>query len=251
MPRPWITREQRQSVIVGALALSLVVALKAFYSRAGASELMWILAPSSWLARYAGGIDLAPEVGAGFITHTHRMVVGPACAGVNFLLIALAALFFSFQGRFAGVPGKLGWLWRSVLAAYGATVVTNALRIVLGARLYDLELDGEWLTPGRLHRLAGALVYCASLALLHVLADTHTAPATRHRPLRARLVPFYWYLGVTLAVPLANRAYRVDVASFAEHALQVVAVCALVAVASVLPRAAADRLLSRRGPGAR
>lgn len=52
----------------GACALAIAFGLKAFYSRAGATELLWILAPSAWLARFVGGIDLAYEQGAGFIS---------------------------------------------------------------------------------------------------------------------------------------------------------------------------------------
>jgi len=95
------------SVATGACALGLAYLLKAFYSRAGAGELLWILAPSAWVARYAGGIDLVYEQGAGFISHAHHMVVGPACAGVNFLIIAFLCLYFSFAKHFSSKPGWL------------------------------------------------------------------------------------------------------------------------------------------------
>src|SRR5262247_1434782 len=89
------------SVAAGACALGVALGLKAFYSRAGATELLWILAPSAWVARFLGGIDLVYEQGAGFISHTHHMVVGPACAGVNFLVICFLCLYFSFAQHFS------------------------------------------------------------------------------------------------------------------------------------------------------
>src|SRR5437867_3071477 len=110
----------------GVAALLLALVLKAFYGRAGATELLWILAPSAWLARVVGGIDLVYEQGAGFISHTHHLVVGPACAGVNFLIVCFLCLFFSFASLF---PNKANWLVYSLLIAFAATVAANGLRI--------------------------------------------------------------------------------------------------------------------------
>ncbi len=78
----------RSTLIAGTGALCLAVGVKAFYSRAGADDLLWVLAPSAWLARLVGGVDLVYEPGAGFISHAHRLVVGPACAGVNFFQVS-------------------------------------------------------------------------------------------------------------------------------------------------------------------
>ena len=71
----------RSTLITGAVALSLAFGVKAFYSHAGAEDLLWVLAPSAWLARFVGGVDLAYEHGAGFISHAHHLVVGPGWYG--------------------------------------------------------------------------------------------------------------------------------------------------------------------------
>jgi len=84
-------RGHYDSYCTGGCALVVALALKDFYSRAGATDLLWILAPSAWLARFVGSIDLVYEQGAGYISHAHHMVVGPACAGVNFLIIGFCA----------------------------------------------------------------------------------------------------------------------------------------------------------------
>src|SRR4029077_11852105 len=117
-------------------ALSLAFGLKAFYSRAGADELLWVLAPSAWLARLVGGVDLVYEHGAGFISHAHRLVVGPACAGVNFLVICFLCVYFSFA-RFKSRPR---WFMYSLLIAFGGTIVANGLRIVVSAHLWDADI---------------------------------------------------------------------------------------------------------------
>ncbi|HKP56294.1 MAG TPA: exosortase K [Polyangiales bacterium] len=183
------------------LTLTAAFGLKLAYSRAGAAELEWVLGPSCWLARQLGGLELTHEVGAGWITHRPRMVVGPACAGVNFLVVSWLALFFS-----AGRRRGLGWCVGSLLLAYVATLGTNALRIVLAARLYELPLYAGWLTPARLHRLLGVVLYCSVLFGLCRVGSGRT-----------RLAPLYWYAGVMIGVPLLNRSFLRDPAQFAEH----------------------------------
>jgi exosortase K len=203
---------------ISLLMLSAAFALKLAYSRAGAGELEWVLAPSCWLASRLGGVELVRETGAGWITHQPRMVVGPACAGVNFLVVSWLALFFSQQGRFIGTRRKLACLCLSLVAAYLTTLATNGLRIMLAAHLYGADVYSGWLTRARLHRLLGVVLYCSALLGLCRVADTCTSSPAPLPASRTRLAPFLWYLGVAVGVPLANRAVVRDPGHFAEHA---------------------------------
>ena len=199
-----------------ALALLLALGVKTFYSRAGASELGFILAPSCWVAAHLGGVDLVAEEGAGFISHAHRMVVGAACAGVNFLIIAFLAVYFA--RRLAGVRGGIRELLIAAAVAYAATILTNGLRIILAAHLFQLGGIG-WLTPERLHRLAGVVIYLAAL----VVVCRGLAPGRYSLP-----IALACYLGVAIVLPLLNGAGRNRL--FVEHAL-VVTAAGLVALA--------------------
>lgn len=189
------------SALFGGAALVVALAVKAFYSRAGADELTWVLAPSSWLARHAGGLDLAYERGAGFISHAHHLVVGAPCAGVNFLLVAFVALAVPFVSRFPTARGKAAWIGGAAIVAYAATIVTNAARIVISARLYELDVYGGVVTPERVHRLAGTVVYYGSL--LGLFFAVEAVLGTRAR----RWVPLACYLAVCVGVPVAGRAF--------------------------------------------
>jgi exosortase K len=213
-------------------APSLVTLLAAFglklaYSRAGATELEWVLGPSCWLARELGGLPLSHEIGAGWISHHPRMVVGPACAGVNFLVVSLLAVFFSAAER----RTKWSWCVCSLAIAYAATLGTNALRIVFAAQLYELPLDSGWLTPARLHRLLGVVLYCSALLGLCRLAGA-----------RVGLGPFYWYAGVVIGLPLLNRAFLNAPGQFAEHAAITLGVGLAVVLAWKLIGRCIDRL---------
>lgn len=192
--------------------------LKLAYSRAGADELAWVLTPSAAIAQLAG-VSLVPEPGAGFISRSAHMVVGPACAGVNFLLASWLALYACLQG--GAKASRL--LCLSVLcfgAAYLVTIAMNGLRITLAAGLFLLDIyDALW-TKARVHRLLGVVLYAAALCALCLGAERlRTRAAQPLRAARALAIALTVYLGVTLAIPLAHRMFRHNPAHFAEHAL--------------------------------
>src|SRR5262245_41936826 len=209
---------QWRPFLSGACALGFAFGLKAFYSRAGVSELLWILAPSAWLARFVGGIDLTYERGAGFISHTHHLVVGSACAGVNFLIIAFLCLYFSFARYFSS---KVRWLVYSLLISYGATIAANGLRILVSAHLWNAEIYGAWMTQERMHRLAGTVIYYASLLALYVAVESRVGARS------SGTAPLFWYVGVSLGVPLAGRVVAGGASGFAGHAVWVMGIVLL------------------------
>lgn len=218
------------ALVAGASAIGLAVAAKAFYSRAGAGDLLWILAPSAWLARLIGGIDLVYEPGAGFISHGYHLIVGPACAGINFLVICFLTLYFSFASRFRNRTRAFA---SSVAVALSAAIVANALRIVVSAHLWNADFYRQWLTPEEMHRVAGTVTYYGSLMGLWFSVDSWT----RVTPQRATwLTPFSWYVGVSLGVPLTHRIWTGGTTGFWEHAVWVLGIAGAATLTMVLLR---------------
>jgi exosortase K len=213
-----LLRAARDAGPVALAMLAGAYALKLGYSTAGARELGWVLAPSCYVARSLG-VTLAYELGAGWISHAPRMVVGPACAGVNFLIVAWLALYFGAQARCRGRLHKLGWLAASFALAYLATLLSNGVRIALAAQLYAAELHWGYLDAARVHRLLGVVLYCSTLLGLCRGAERMLSPDLPLPASRLRLAPFYWYAAVVVGVPLANRAFLRDPRLFAEHAV--------------------------------
>jgi exosortase K len=211
----------------------MALALKAFYSRAGGSDLLWILAPSAWLARFVGGIDLVYEQGVGFISHAHHLVVGPACAGVNFLIVCLLCFYFSFARHFTN---KSRWLVTSLFISYGAAVAANGLRIVVAAHLWDSQIYRAWMTPEEMHRCAGIVIYYASLMTLYFVIESRFAVRT------PSIYPLLWYVGITLGLPLVGRAIAEEPQGFATHAAWVVGVAVLLTAVKVLSSAYRNRV---------
>jgi exosortase K len=222
-----------QSWVMGCSALILALGTKGFYSRAGADDLLWVLAPSAWVAKSLGGIDLAYEQGAGFITHTHHMVVGPSCAGVNFLVICFLCLYFSFASRFAN---KAQWMLMAAVLAFCGTIAANSLRIFVSAHLWDAEFYRAWLTQDGMHRAAGIAIYYASLLALYVAVES------RIRARAYRIAPLAWYLGISLGVPMAGRVISGGTPGFATHAAWVLAIALLLTLVKSLPSAVRNRI---------
>jgi exosortase K len=253
-------RARRPSLpLVGLYAAGTVVAcgLKVFYSGANGDGLRWVLGPTCWLAARLGGMTFDDEAGAGFISHTQRLVVGPACSGLNFLIACFAALFFSFAHRLGPGPGRATWLPASLVVAWVATVATNAVRVALAAPLYHANIYGDLVTPARAHRLLGTVLYCGSLVLVHAAVarrfarrpaatGPEPAPPWGRRLLRS---PFSFYLGLAIVVPLARRGWQGLDGRFLEHSAMVGATVLLLAgiVAGLPPiaRRLANRLQSR------
>ena len=80
------------------LIILFTIILKAFYSAADSKDLAWILGPTAWLTEQISGLSFARESGVGWVNLEHMFVIAPACAGVNFLIIAFC--MSSFQGIF-------------------------------------------------------------------------------------------------------------------------------------------------------
>lgn len=204
-----------------------VLGLKCFYSQASVSELNWILAPSVWWVRTLSDISFLYEPYEGYVSHTYQLVIAPSCSGMQFLIITLATLIFSFVHRMDTKKKKLCWMAGSLLASYAMTILVNTMRIILSIYLplylEKKSLSGDFLTPERLHTLIGTFVYFTSLFLLY-----HLTGLVIHHPFDRCLPPVFFYLTLVLGVPFLNRAYKNNQEQFTEYAMLIICVCLVV-----------------------
>jgi len=229
------------------LGLLAILSLKLFYSRAGPDALGFILAPTARLAGALSGTAFEREDGAGWVSHAERVVLGKACAGVNFMIIAMAALYFPFVGRLEGAVRRGGWLGASAALAWLAAIGANSVRIVAAMSLWRMAIYTGPVTPDRVHRAAGTLVYCLTVVVVYLAAarlfDRHGP-----EPAPSALVPLGWYAALALGVPIAHRVWRDGPPGLAEHVVLVAAVC-LVLLTGVLLLRAARRATGINGSG--
>lgn len=226
-------KKQLPFYIIGLL---VILGLKLFYSNAGSDELIWILAPTTRWVSILTGISFTYVSGAGYVNHDLLYVIAPSCSGVQFMMITVAMLLFSFVHRMPTFHQGLCWTTGSLLSSYLFTVPINALRIIilfyLPAYFSDQGLYNHIITPERLHTGVGVIVYFSALLLLYQCA-LHicnkiggTASAT---PLiRKCILPAFWYFVIVLGLPLLNNAYGKNPEAFSEYALVILVICACV-----------------------
>lgn len=225
----------------------LILGIKYYYSKAGCNELQWILAPTAWWVRILSGIPFVFEPDAGYVNYSYRFVIAASCSGVQFMMIAIATLVFSFVHRMRTAGRGFFWITLSVGISYLFTVFINGLRIVLSIYLpiYIRRpgLYNAWLTPERLHTMTGIAVYFTALFLLYRIADpvshkiacmdrqspdapSHSSPARPIRNIAFQWIPpVFWYFAIVLGIPFLNRAYEHDSGQFSEYAALMTAVC--------------------------
>lgn len=220
----------KKNLIFYLLGILLIVGIKYFYRGAGSDELRWLLAPTTYLVTLLCGIPFVYESNAGYVNHSLRFLIAPSCCGIQFMLIIMATLIFSFIHR---TEKKLCWMSASIGISYLLTIFVNAMRIVLAiyipAFLEKTKLQGLCGTPEQLHTAIGVCVYFTSL-----LAVYHIAEAIFSKTASKCLSPVFWYFFIVLGIPFLNRSYRQDGGKFGQYALLVTSVCMVILFTTML-----------------
>jgi exosortase K len=208
------------------------------------------LGPTAALVEIVSGIfsigcGFVFESNTGYINHELRIIVAPACAGVNFLIAAFCMGLFSGLFKIPGFYSKLSWLAGCAAAAFLVTICVNAIRILISIDMITSDFHAGWFTPERVHRMAGILIYFFFLMIfyhiiqkiIHALQDRHAdlknRTTGRHHPenrtARAAaigLFPLACYWMMAIVVPWLNHAYEKNPGGFMEH-------CAMVGIGSI------------------
>jgi exosortase K len=140
-------------------------AVKSHYSTASADELRWALAPTTYIVETVTGVHFVFERGAGFVSDSRHLVIAPACAGVNFFVIALLSLSFGFVLELETKGRKAAFALAAGLSAYAAMLAVNAARISLHVLL---TAHVRFPDPYReqAHRVEGVVIYLVALFMI-------------------------------------------------------------------------------------
>ena len=233
------------------MALFIALGLKYHYSRAGSDDLVWILGPTAGLIETVSRIQFDSEANTGFVSREYRIIIAPSCAGINFLIMVFCMAVFSGIHVIKHWGSKLLWLAASLVCAYILTIAVNTLRIIASIYSYGADIYFGWITPARVHRLEGIVIYFFFLCLFYMIIIK-----TAHRIRRGAggikitavgylcgqtdyfrwactgLIPLGWYGLITLGVPLLTGAFQENGSRFKEHSWTVI--CASVAVLAVI-----------------
>lgn len=268
----------RQNFVFYLIGILVVLGIKYYYSQAGCDSLLWILAPTTHWVELLSGIPFTYVSGTGYVNHSLRLWIAPSCSGVQFMIITVATLVFSFVHKIAAsqesplpkttlsVIRGLGWIAVSIVFSWLFTVFINGLRIIVAIYL-PLYLDRAGLmtgllTPDRLHTMIGVVVYVIALLTLYRFVgyfvhrkscqpdrtqNTDDSPKICREQflqvfIRKCVPPIFWYFFMTLGLPFLNRAYLKGSAKFTEYAVLITCCCAVI----LLPYCLVLLLHSRR-----
>ncbi len=222
----------------GIIGLAAALALKAHYSGAHAENLLWILGPVAFFVEILTGCRFYFDPANGYVSHALGVVIAPACAGVNFMIAMFCLVYFSGIFKFTRTRENLLWLAGSAGISYLSAIIANTARIDLSIIMITHNIHLGWLTPLRVHRITGILIYFFFLNLVyHIIRKNYVnifrflqsrqsadlfRTKTRADVSEVRWIwPFFWYWGITLGVPLINGAPIRNPAGFVEHGLTV------------------------------
>ena len=195
--------------------LSVALAIKHHYSIASAADLDWMLRPLSLLLEWLSGHPFHRNSLYEWVSESADVRLVKACAGINFLLMSLAAWAWVFRPdrrEDTDVPtwvaGQILLLFTVIIAAWTTSLLANCLRILVAMNL-PAHGDG-------LHRLIGMLVYVPLLSLQLHLGDRGNWKA-------ALAGPVILYLLLMAVVPaLTGNAFN-NPGQFIEHLLYLIA----------------------------
>lgn len=229
-------RKNRDLVIRAGYGSAVLVAaylLKLFYRQADAGDLAWIIAPTAWLTETLSDLSFTREAGFGWQDLHHQVVIAPACAGVNFLIIAFCmASFLVLRSTPVSGTSLTAGITAAALSSYLLTITANTARIIVSTILYETVVYLPWLTPGMLHRLSGTAIFYGALCLYSRIWCVALAerlgedgdPAVRPGGQSLRSSPLLWYLAVSIGIPITNHAFTNNPELFVRHAVSVIAV---------------------------
>ncbi|MEN6321693.1 MAG: exosortase K [Syntrophaceae bacterium] len=220
------------------LVLFIAVGLKFFYSRAASEDLVWILSPTAAIVECLSGTHFEKEMNIGYVSLSRSITIVPACAGLNFMIAAFCMAAFGLLYSMKRRELLPLCVVASMAAAYLLTVAVNSVRIVTSMYLYKADIYTQLITPERVHRIEGVLIYVVFLSLFYLavrkimwatmLFATYEKKKTDGRNIRdaviTSLIPLFWYFLIALAVPVLNNAHHSHAGLFWEHFLVVLTV---------------------------
>ena len=95
----WTRTAIAHKLVVTSIVLAAAYLLKAYYSGAASEDLIWIIGPVARLVELFSDFNFVHEPGYGWVDVEHDVVIAPACAGVNFYIIAFCMSAFQLTHR--------------------------------------------------------------------------------------------------------------------------------------------------------
>ena len=216
----------------------IVFIIKYFYSNSPCDDLIWILTPTVWWVRILSGIIFEYKANIGYINHHFRFIIESSCSGVEFMIITIVTLIYSFVHLARTMRMKFYWTVLSLIFSYLFTIFVNGFRIIFSIYLpicfNKIDVYNGWLTPEKLHTVIGTFVYFTSLFFIYQVAGyiwkqvyfIKYEHISFINIISKCFIPMFWYFIILLGVPFLKNGYKNEVLK--EYAIHITSVCLMV-----------------------
>lgn len=162
-----IIRRHKADIVLGTLALLTGAALLVWFGSAGDGALRVLLWPHAKATEAFFNTTLCYQNGAGYVSPGGSFAIGPACMGMNFIVMLFCLMVCAFTRRFRGLR-KAAFFLLALAGSAVTGVVVSCLRIIGSVPFVSLEKFAT------LHTGVGIALYLAALAGSYLLVNRIT-----------------------------------------------------------------------------
>lgn len=165
-----LTSQRLRNLVFFCLTVVFVVITKFFYRNADSTGLLFILKPVTAVVSFALNQPFEFVGAPGYSNLDGSVLIGPSCAGINFMIILFAMLTFTFIPVFNNFNRKLLTYLLILISSYLIAILVNASRIITSITILKYNLL-EFFHDGRLvHKGVGILIYFFYLVLCYFIS---------------------------------------------------------------------------------
>lgn len=161
------------SIILYSIIIFITGILGFIYKFGELNLLLFILKPVAFIVELFLGSSFIYYDNLGFVNEVYKVNIGRDCSGINFFIINLLMLCFSFVPKLRD-KGNFFSLFIIVIASYVITILANASRIIGAILIGELTMFMDIRYQGLLHQSIGVVVYFIYLLATYILASKIT-----------------------------------------------------------------------------
>lgn len=161
----------RQKVFLTVSGGLILILLKLLLRQSGADDLLFLLAPVSFLVEAAGNGQAQFIPGKGFYFQELQVIINTSCSGASFMLTALLPAGYLLLKYSGNIKSFLKKLPLAILFVYGLTILANTTRILTAIKLKRNAFIIDHLAPENLHELQGIITYLFYLITAFLLTE--------------------------------------------------------------------------------
>ncbi|MDX2304792.1 MAG: exosortase K [Microscillaceae bacterium] len=157
----------KKNIFLYFILLAGLILAKLYHREASNLDLGWILYPTVWLVTFFSGVVFELSAEGGFVDTSQMLIIDKSCSGMNFMLICICVLSFTYLPR---LPWKPAYFCIFLGLSYGFTVLVNACRIIQAIWLREKFENQLPFKPEVIHEMQGILVYVFFLILFFLIS---------------------------------------------------------------------------------